>query len=257
VVRNPENVGFARANNQAMRLARGRWFLLLNSDAALVDDTVARLVGRVSGEPGLGVAHCRLTLADGRLQHSTYRFPSLGLAVLENLGLYKLLPAARRADALLAGYWDHDSERDVDWVSGAFMLLPREVFARTGGFSEEYFMYGEDMEWCYRIRQAGWRIRYYPQASVCHQDHGSSDQRWGDRRIAICIRREIEIYRKQHGALAGSAFTLVKTLGSLVRVAYFGVGALVGGRQRDYYRSMTRYHALSLRVHAAVAAGQR
>jgi asparagine synthase (glutamine-hydrolysing) len=256
LIRNVENVGFARANNQAMRVARGRWFFLLNSDTVLIDDSVAHLFARIQTETQLGVAHCRLVFPDRRLQHTTYRFPSIKLAILEDFGLYKMLPRAKRGKTLLAGYWEQDKEQDVDWVAGSFMLLRRQVFRETGGFSEAYFMYGEDMEWCYRIRDCGWRIRYYPQASVVHLDHGSSAIRWGDRRIAICAQRQVEIYTKRHGRFLGVLFNFEKTIGALFRFGYFSIRNMAGG-QRDYYRNMKRYYLLCLRVYAALAVGRR
>ncbi len=187
LVRNTENRGFGTANNQGMALARGNWLLLLNSDTQLTDGSVAELCGRVRHEPGLAIAHCRLVYPDGRLQHSTYRFPSLRRTLLEDLGLYKLLGTKRAGEALLGGYWDHDEERDVDAVAGAFMLLPRAVFEQTGGFDERLFMYGEDLEWCRRVREFGGRIRFYPQASIVHLGHASTEMRMGDDRVALCL----------------------------------------------------------------------
>lgn len=257
LIRSVENVGFARANNQAMRVARGRWLLLLNSDTLLIDDSVAGLFARVRNEPGVGIAHCRLLMSDRRLQYTTYRFPSIKLALLEDFGLYKLMPRARRGETLLGGYWDQSDERDVDWVAGSFMLLPRQVFEETGGFSEAYFMYGEDMEWCYRIRDRGWRIRYYPQASLIHLDHSSSDIRWGGRPIATCVERQVDIYARRHGRLLGVLYNLVKISGALFRVAYFSVRNIAGGAQQDYYREMRRYYMLCVRAHAALAVSSR
>jgi len=257
LIRNVENVGFARANNHAMRVARGQWFLLLNSDAVLIDDSVGRLFARVRNEPELGIAHCRLLMPDGRLQYSTYRFPSIRLAILEDFGLYKLLSRARRGKVLSSGYWEQDEERDVDWVAGSFMLCPRRVFEETGGFSEAYFMYGEDMEWCYRIRDCGWRIRYYPDASVVHLDHSSSDIRWGGRPIATCIERQVNIYAGRHGRLRGALYNFVKITGTLFRLVYFTVRDLAGGARRDYYKQMRRYYLLCLRAHAALAVSAR
>jgi asparagine synthase (glutamine-hydrolysing) len=257
LIRNPDNVGFARANNQAMKVARGRWFLLLNSDTLLTDDSVARLLDRVKSDPTIGIAHCRLVMGDGRLQHTTYRFPGLRLALVEDFGLYKFLSPARRAATLLAGYWDQAEERDVDWVAGAFMLLPRAVFEKTGGFTEAYFMYGEDMEWCYRIRDAGWRIRYFPQATIVHLDHASSAIRWGDRRVAICLERQLDIYARRRGRALGSLYHLVKTAGAAFRVGYFSVRSIAGGHDAEYNREMKRYYMLCLRTIAGLLVGNR
>jgi GT2 family glycosyltransferase len=254
LVRNTENVGFARANNQAMRIARGAWFLLLNSDTRLGDDSVAQLFRRVRDDAAIGIAHCRLEMGDGQLQYSTYRFPSIGLAIVEGFGLYKLLPKRRRGPLLLAGYWNQTEERDVDWVSGAFMLLPRAVHARTGGFSEAFFMYGEDLEWCYRIREAGWRIRYFPQAKIVHLDHSSSAIRWGERRVAICLERQLEIYGRRHGRVRQAVLHGVGAAAAAFRVLYFGLRGLVGrGSRAQYDRTMLRYNLLSLRIYTRLA----
>jgi asparagine synthase (glutamine-hydrolysing) len=255
LIRNPENVGFARANNQAMRVAAGEWFMLLNSDTRLTDDSVARLFASVRGRPGLGVAHCRLLLEDGRVQYSTYRFPSVGLSVLEGFGFYKLLPPARRGELLLSGYWEEGEERDVDWVSGAFMLMPRAVFEQTGGFSEEFFMYGEDLEWCYRIRAAGFSIRHFPQASLIHLDHSSSNIRWGERRIALCLKSQLEIHGQRHGRLAQAALHGTGVAVAAFRAAYFGLRGLRGGRG-GYDREMLRYYLYSLRTYARLLRGR-
>jgi asparagine synthase (glutamine-hydrolysing) len=257
IVRNAENVGFARANNQAMRLARGSWLLLLNSDTVLIDDSVDRLFARVRTEEGVGMVHCRLVTVDRRPQYSTYRFPSIKLALLEDFGFYKLLPRSKRGEALLGGYWQEDEERDVDWVAGSFMLFPRKVFEDTGGFSEKYFMYGEDMEWCYRIRERGWPIRHYPEASIIHLDHRSSDLRWGGRPIAICVQRQVEIYTGRHGRMLGRVYKAVKMTGTLCRVAYFAARKMAGGARREYYRDMKRYYMVCLRAYATPARESR
>jgi asparagine synthase (glutamine-hydrolysing) len=256
LIRNDRNVGFGRANNQAMASAAGRWLLLLNSDTVLVDDSVDGLFERVQREPDLGIAHCRLNFPDGRLQHTAYRFPSLGLALVEDLGLYKLMPKAKAGPLLLSGYWHYAEERDVDWVAGAFMLLPRGVYAETGGFDERLFMYGEDMEWCYRIREQGWRIRYYPGASITHYDHASADLRWGDERIAICLRRRYDIYRERRGKARASLLVALNLAGAALRVAYYSVRALGGPRARAY-AEMRAYSATALRELTALAVARR
>jgi asparagine synthase (glutamine-hydrolysing) len=257
LLRNETNTGFGRANNQAMRAARGRWFLLLNSDTELLDSSVPELLQRVKQLPDLGAAHCKMLLPDDRVQHSTGRFASLRLSLLEDLGLYKLLPRERRADVLLNGYWDHEDERDVDWISGAFMLLPREVFEKTGGFDERLFMYGEDVEWCQRIRANGWRIRHFPQAVIRHRDHASADIRYGEKRIALCLERQSDLYVEQHGQAAGAAFMATRLIGTGLRAAYYALRARAPGEGGRRYASMAPYLATSFRMLLALAVRRR
>jgi GT2 family glycosyltransferase len=256
LVRNQENLGFGTANNQGMAIARGDWFLLLNSDTQLVDDSVAALCERVREEPGLAVAHCRLLYPDGRLQHSTYRFPSLRGALLEDLGLYKLLGAHRAGEALLGGYWEHDEERDVDAVAGAFMLLPRAIFERTAGFDERLFMYGEDIEWCRRIRDVGGRIRFYPQAAIVHLGHASTEIRIGDDRVALCLRRERDLYVEERGPARGAAFVWVKVVGGALRLGYYAARGRLGGARAQGHRDMTPHLAATTRALLRLALGR-
>jgi asparagine synthase (glutamine-hydrolysing) len=257
LIRNTENVGFGRANNQAMREARGEWLLLLNSDTVLLDGSVGELFESVRNTPDLGVAHCRLILPDGRLQHTAYRFPSVPLAVVEDLGLYKLLPSKIAGKLLLAGYWDYSEERDVDWVAGAFMLLPRHVFEETQGFDERLFMYGEDMEWAYRIRERGWRIRYYPTASIKHFDHSSSEIRWGDERIALCLRRQRDIYRERSGGPRTALLMLLHVAGAATRSVYYSIRQRGRGPKAEAYSEMLRHTRRSLRALVSLAFSRR
>jgi asparagine synthase (glutamine-hydrolysing) len=256
LLRNSDNVGFGRANNQAMRVARGDWFLLLNSDTELTDDSVARLFERIrdEAEPNLGVAQCSLILPDGRLQNTAYRFPSLRLALLDDLGLHRVM--ASDGGALLGGYWDHTTERDVDWIAGAFMLLRRQVFDQTQGFDERLFMYGEDLEWCTRIHDLGWRIRYYPSARLSHHDHASSDLLWGDERIAICLQRERDIYAERHGRLSALALIAIKAAGASLRVGYYTLRAARPGAANDTYRTMLPHQRRTLRAVYSVLVGR-
>ena len=238
LIRNTENVGFGAANNQAMRVATGEWLLLLNSDTLLTDDSVARLFDEIRLRTDLGVAHCRLRFPDGRLQYSAHRFSTLRLAVLEDLGLYKLLGRKRAGETLLGGYWEHDDERDVDWVIGAFMLLPRDVFRLTGGFDERIFMYGEDIEWCHRIADANRPIRFFPQAEIVHRDHSSSEMRYGDERVALCLRRQHDLFRERNGSARARLFMAVRVTGAALRAAWYSARARAGGRRGDAYRAM-------------------
>lgn len=259
LIRNAHNVGFGRANNQAMRLARGGHILLLNSDTELRDSSVADLLEQVRTDPSIGVAHCRLDFPDGRSQYTAYRFPRLSLALVENLGLHKLLPKQRAGNLLLGGYWEPRAARDVDWVAGAFMLIRREVFEQTAGFDESVFMYGEDLEWCYRIRDRGWRIRYYPGTSIVHFNHVSSDIRWGssDKRVMLCLARQLDVYAQRHGRARAATLAALGLIGALMRTGYHGARLGLSCGRSSVERTMCAQGLTTLRLMAWVILGGR
>jgi GT2 family glycosyltransferase len=246
LIRNGENLGFGSANNQGMKAARASWFLLLNSDAELVDDSVVRLLSEMRRDSSVGVGHCRLLSPDGTMQHTTYRFPGMSVALLDGLGLNHLLPRRFR-DGLMGGYWDQSYDRDVDWVAGAFMLVRREVFEETGGFDEAIFMYGEDLEWCWRISDRGWRIRFYADAVVKHRNHASSDQRWGDKRIEICVERQHQILVARRGASSATASAAIGAVGACLRAVRYSVLALRSDENREDFSATAAYQRALVR----------
>lgn len=226
LVRNPANVGFGRAANQGMSAARGEQLLLLNSDALLLDDSLLALARRLERDPTLGVLGPRIVLEGGRLQSSARRFPSVGRLALSELWLHRLVPRARAADWLLGPYWDHGAEREADWLVGACLLVRREVFGQTGGFDPAIFMYGEEVEWCHRIRAVGWRILFCPDGQVLHLNHKSADRLFGDAgRTDRCLLAEDDLLRRWQGGWAPPAAGLLRVSGGVLRVVLFGARA--------------------------------
>jgi len=256
LIANESNIGFGRANNQAMRVARGEFFLLLNSDTIIIDDSVQRLVAYVKSDPTIGIAGCKLLFEDRTLQTSSSRFPSIRLAILEDLMLYKLLPRRLQGELLLGGYWPHDHARDVDCVWGAAMLVRREVFERTGGFDEQIFMYGEDIEWCMRVRDSGWRVRFNPDCRIIHLNHKSAEKKYGDERIDLCHRQFYDIYRRRCGRVAMGTLLLIKTTGSLIRVCYFGTRSLAKGNAQDYFNAQAGFYTRALKYNLRALVGR-
>lgn len=247
LIANQENVGFGRGNNQGMALASGRWFLLLNSDAELTDDSIVDLISTLDDQPTIGVAHCQLVSADGGMQHTTYRFPSIKLAVLDNLGISRLLGTKRREE-LLGGYWDQTSERDVDAVAGAFMLLRREVYEETKGFDERIFMYGEDIEWCARIQDRAWRVRFFPQVTVLHHDHASSDKLLGNtRRITLSLAAQVSLVKQRQGPLAALVYLTVLLTATTLRLTFYSVRGRGTDESRARFRGMIPFQRAVLR----------
>ena len=255
LIANDDNLGFGRANNQGMRVARGRYLLLLNSDTLVIDDSVQRFVSFIESDAKIGIAGCKLLFEDLTLQGSCSRFPSIKIALLEDLLLYKFLSRRRQGELLLNGYWAHDHARDVDAVWGAAMLVRREVFEQSGGFDERIFMYGEDLEWCMRVHDGKWRIAFTPDCRIVHLNHKSAEKKYGEERIALCQKQAYEIYRRRFGIVLMSILLLIHTAGAFIRVCYFGVRAMARGSARDYFSSQAKFYNRSLRYHLRAIAG--
>lgn len=185
-----ENVGFGAANNLGMEAASGRWFLLLNSDAWPVDDAIGRLAAFAEAQPRAGIVGPRLRNPDGSLQPSVRGYPTLWRIATEYLFLRRLAPRSRALNAFYGGGFDHESAREVEVLKGAVLLLRREAAEAVGGFDPAYFMYGEEMDLCYRVREAGWSVVFDPDAEFVHVGGVSTGARWGDRPAFGAMRRD-------------------------------------------------------------------
>jgi GT2 family glycosyltransferase len=229
---NSENLGFGCANNQGMKVAQGDFLLLLNSDARLLNGSVPALVELLRNRSDVGVVGPRLEGLGGNLQPSAYRFGSIPLRLVEELGLYKLLSRERAANLLLGGYWGHDTERPVDWIVGACMLVRAEVFRAIGGFDPSVFLYGEEEEWCDRITAAGWRIIYSPQARVMHLGHETTRRFFGETsRVERCLEASDRLLARRSGLAGAAAGPALRVAGALLKLTRLSIACAIG-RQR-------------------------
>jgi GT2 family glycosyltransferase len=179
VVENSDNRGFGRANNQAFALTVSPLLLLLNPDTEVTRGSIERLVSTARSGERVGAVGPKLLNADGSMQVSVWRNPPAAWEMLlTGLRLHKLLPRRARGELLLAEHWDYSRRREVGMLSGAAMLVRREVIEEVGGFDERFHMYGEDNEWCLRMTRAGWRLLFEPEAVVMHHGAASSLKRW-------------------------------------------------------------------------------
>lgn len=182
-----ENLGFARGNNRAFAETDAPFLLLLNDDVELPPEAIPQLLTRLENDPRIGVLGPRLLNPDGTLQPSCYGYPSFFKEFCKATGLKTLFPKSRWLRRILgrilgerfsrnfAGYWEHDQEREAESLKGACLLVRREVIDRVGPFDERWFMYGEELEWCFRIRQAGFKVLFFPGVEVVH--HGGWERR--------------------------------------------------------------------------------
>jgi hypothetical protein len=172
-----ENKGMGGGNNAGMRVAHGRYFFLLNPDAWVSDDGLRRLVEFADAHPEAAVVGPRLRNPDGTLQRSVRGDPTMWRLATEYLFIRKLAPRSRVLNPLYVGGFDHDEQREVEWLTGAALLVRREAADAVGLFDEAFFMFSEETDWLYRFRVAGWKVLFYPGAQVVHvggASHGGS-----------------------------------------------------------------------------------
>jgi len=178
LIENGENLGFACANNTALKQVSGEILVLLNPDTLVRDTTFSILLEEFQKYPEAGMIGCKVLNEDGSLQLSCRRsFPTPWVALSQILGLGKLFPESTTFARYNLTYLDPDTVQEVDAVSGSFMAIRREVLEKVGYLDERFFMYGEDLDWCWRIKQSGLKILYTPETSITHFKGKSTDLR--------------------------------------------------------------------------------
>ena len=178
LIENSENRFYAAANNQAMGVSRGRHVLVLNSDAEVGAGTIPAMVAYLDAHPGVGAISAAMRFPDGRRQRNCARFVSFAQLLLQYTLLGLVFAGRRRRLVADLRYedWDRASEREVDVVPGSLMMVRREAVAATAGFDERLRLYFTDDDWCWRIRQAGFRIVYVPLGATIHPEMSSARQ---------------------------------------------------------------------------------
>jgi GT2 family glycosyltransferase len=211
-----ENLGFAAGVNRLLTKSTAPWVLLLNSDAWPEPGAIGRLVETARAHPRAAAVAARLERPDGTLEHSTFPFPSLRIAAIMAFRRQRLSPG-RAEELMLEGAWAHDKARAVDWAVGAALLLRREALVSVGGFDERFFMYAEDLEWCWRARRQGWEIWFEPSALVRHVGNVSGVKRYGDRRTNAYMANTYRFFESEHGKLAAIAYRGLNLAGCAIR----------------------------------------
>jgi len=171
-----QNLGFTGGHIHALSIRKGHHALLLNSDTVVYPGALKTLMDYVVAEPKVGVVGPKLLNPDGSLQFSCRRFPNPTAALFRNTPLGKLFPNNRFTRDYLMQDWTHDGPRDVDWVSGAALLMREELMDEIGYLDPEFFMYCEDVDYCWRAWKAGYRVAYLPNSVIMHKIGGSTDK---------------------------------------------------------------------------------
>lgn len=171
IIENKQNKGFAYANNQAIKMASGKYIMLLNNDTVLKNDALDKMAAFLDNNPKVGAVTCKLFDADGKtIQRNCRTFPSpFGTFFGRASFLTKISPNNPWSSKNLLSDWDYNSVKEIDWASGAALMVRREVIEQVGVLDDKnFFIYWEDTDWCKRIRDAGWKIMFIPDAEIIH-----------------------------------------------------------------------------------------
>ena len=244
LIENAENRGFAAANNQAMAVAKGRYVLLLNSDTIVLDSCLADIVSFADANPQTAVVGCRVLNSDRTLQPTCFMFPSVLNMLLSSTYLYKIFPRSRFFGREQMLWWDASDVREVDVVRGCFMLVRRKAIEQVGVMDEQFFMYGEETDWCYRFRKNGWKVTFAPVGQIIHL--GGASSRQDASRMRLQLSASILLFLRKHTTWIQYAFAcLLTALFFLVRVPYWLGIAIISKRQnRRSVLRLTRTYIL-------------
>ena len=214
LIQNPQNFGFAKANNQALRQSAGKYILLLNSDTQVLPGAIGGLFGFMEKHSSAGAAGARLLNRDGSLQFSCSPEPSLWREVLR---LFHF-PGVRPDGTYSMAGWDLTAPQEVDTILGACIILRRSILDQIGLFDEDFFMYSEEVDLCTRIRRAGWSIYWAPQSKIVHYGGQSTGKIASDMSIQL-YKSKILYFRKHYPRWTANLYKSVLWLAASARLA--------------------------------------
>ena len=248
LIENAQNRGFAAASNQGLRLASGRYTLLLNPDTLILDDAISRCVRYADLHSDVGVVGCQVLEDENRISNTGFSFPTPLNLFLALSGLSRAFPRSRLFGRPELGWWDRDSEQDVDVVAGMFMLVRREAIAQVGLMDKSYFVYSEETDWCYRFSRAGWRRVFTPSARIVHLDGGGKSTSQVSSKMFVQMQKSSMIYhRKNLGLAAWASVKGIYVVSNAVRMVLWFASSIIN---RDpHTRNKSAAAKAALRYH--------
>ena len=245
-----ENLGFGPAVNRIAAQTSSPWIAPANADIRVTPGAVRALLAAGRHHPEAGVIAPRLILPDGSTQHSVYPFPTVPFALAYTTGLTRMSRRLASRWAIDQGF-DHDEAREVGWAVGALLLIRRGAWEHVGGFDEQQWMYAEDLDLGWRLRRAGWKARYAPEARVFHAESAATSQAWGPERYARWHASSYAWLLRRRGALVTRSIASIYACGYLARAALWWPLAAAGSaraRMRlEQAMGAARAHVVGLR----------
>ncbi|MDX1991563.1 MAG: glycosyltransferase family 2 protein [bacterium] len=224
-----ENVGYTRGNNIGLQAAKGRYLLLLNPDTEIMGDALTQMVAYLDAHPEVGVVGPHTLNTDGSYQSTRRRFPTVLLAFFESTWLQPYAPKT-----LLDRFYVNDAPQDatleVDWVQGSALLARREIYDQIGGLDEGYVMFSEELDWCKRAKQHGWRVVYLGSANITHHGGKSTDQASARKHIYF-QESKLRYFRKYHGVWVAVVLRVFLLLSYSLQLLLEAAKALIGSKR--------------------------
>ncbi len=232
LIRSPVNLGFAKANNLGLKAASGSWLALVNSDVVLHPNCFQELVSFMEGQGDVGLVGPKIMGWDGFLQRTCRRLPTVWNTTCRMLALDAVFSRWSLFSGREMRHWKHDNQAEVEVLSGCFWLARREAVEKVGMLDERFFFYAEDVDWCKRFREAGWKVMFMPRATATHFGGGSSSN--APLRYSIELLRANLIYwNKHHGFLGKCAYHLLSILYHCFRLLPRALVKMVRLKARD------------------------
>ena len=217
LIRNNNNLGFARANNIAISKSSGRYICLINSDILVLNRCIKNLLTLMDSHPRVGLASPRILNPDRTLQPNWRKFPTLWRSLLRTFAVDRLLPTSPHFLGKSNNYWTNKPVRNVDVLMGCFWIIRRQAIAQVGLMDEDFFMYGEDIDWCKRFHKSGWDVVYYSNAEAIHFG-GMSSSNEPIRFYIEIYKSRLKYWKKHHGGLGKACYVAVTVLHQLLRI---------------------------------------
>jgi GT2 family glycosyltransferase len=252
LIENQDNRGFAAANNQGIALAKGRYVLLLNPDTIVLDQAVQKTIKYADQHPDIGVVGCQVHVDAETIQRTCMMFPSVLNLVIQKSGLARFFPRSRLWAREQMGWWDRKSERDVDVVSGMYMLVRRAAIDQVGLMDEDYFIYAEETDWCYRFKKAGWRCVFAPVARIIHRDGGGKSTAQISVKMFVQQQKSILIFHKKNLGIGSWFAAKMIYLGSMLfRMSVFGPMSILGMGRNSSKKAAQSWAAVKFHLFGA------
>lgn len=235
LIRNPANLGFAKANNLGIAASAGRYVCLINSDVKVLPDCISQLVDYCEQHPDVGMVGPRIIGGDGKLQRSCRGFPTLWNMLCRALALDSIFPKIKLFTGYSLSYWPQDDTRSVDILTGCFWLVRRETLGQVGLLDETFFMYGEDMDWSKRFWLNGSKLVFVSSAEAIHYG-GASSSNFPVRFYIEKQRADLQYWKKHHSQIATMFFFLISCLHLLLRTAGYSFALFLRKGTRSVYQ---------------------